>query len=44
MKPINFVEGPEKRAFAIPEFVHPHTFTLDNGIEVYSVLSEETET
>lgn len=36
--------GPAKQAFSAPHFNAPEHFTLDNGVPVYSVLSDQTET
>ena len=36
--------GPAKKAFANPHFREPEHLTLDNGVPVYSVLSDQTET
>lgn len=39
-----YTTGPAKQAFAPPAFTVPEHFTLDNGVPVYSVLSDQTET
>lgn len=36
--------GPAKQAFPKPHFLAPEHITLDNGVSVYSVLSDQTET
>lgn len=39
-----YAAGPQKQAFKVPAFVSPGITGLDNGVPVYSVLSDETET
>jgi len=39
-----YAAGPQKQAFTVPAFVSPGKTGLDNGVPVYSVLSDETET
>jgi predicted Zn-dependent peptidase len=39
-----YVQGPGKKPFTLPEFAVPEIFSLQNGVPVYGVFSEETET
>jgi len=39
-----YITGPAKQAFAVPDFHTPEHFTLDNGVPVYAVTSDQTET
>jgi len=39
-----YITGPAKQSFSAPTFSAPEHFTLDNGVEVYAVLSDQTET
>jgi zinc protease len=39
-----YITGPAKQPFSVPAFSAPEHFTLDNGVEVYAVLSDQTET
>lgn len=39
-----YITGPAKQEFTVPTFKEPEHFILDNGVDIYSVLSEQTET
>lgn len=39
-----YITGPEKKNFSAPIFNSPEHFVLDNGADVYAVLSDQTET
>lgn len=36
--------GPKKQEFVVPNFTEPEHFQLDNGMDVYAILSDQTET
>lgn len=39
-----YITGPAKQDFSTPRFQAPEHITLDNGVSVYSVMSDQTET
>ncbi len=39
-----YIQGPAKKPFSLPGFSAPKEFSLRNGVPVYTVFSEETET
>lgn len=39
-----YISGPAKQVFSVPDFNLPEHIGLDNGVSVYSVLSDQTET